>query len=388
MLAPPLARVQGEEKIVDFDTPCLMVDEAVLEENIRRMAERVRSLGVRLRPHVKTHKIPELAKRQLAAGAVGITVAKVGEAEVMAAAGIDDIFIAYPLVTLSKIERALELAQNRRILFGVDSLEGARMLAAAAVERGTRAEARLEIDTGMRRTGVAETEAEETAAAIARLEGIKLSGIFTFRGSLLEGRPTLDRRAAGIDEGRRMVDLAERLRRRGIAVDEVSVGSTPTAEFAGSVRGVTEVRPGTYIFNDRMQVAYGACPADACALSVLVTVISTPGPDRIVVDGGSKCFATDAPPGTAPLDLVGFGEVLGRPGLTLTRMSEEHGVIELTGGERFAIGDTLRIIPNHVCTTVNLHDSLRLLERGRAAAPSSTDRDARSIRIAARGRLC
>jgi len=306
---------------------------------------------------------------------------------VMAAAGIDDIFIAYPLVTPSKIGRALELARERRILFAVDSLEGARMLAGAAVERGTQAETRLEIDTGMHRTGIAENEAEETAAAIARLEGIRLNGIFTFRGSLLEGRPTLDRRKAGIDEGRRMALLAERLRGRGVAVDEVSVGSTPTAEFAGSVQGVTEVRPGTYIFNDRMQVAYGACPADACALSVLVTVVSTPGPDRIVIDGGSKCFATDAAPGTPPLDLVGFGEVLGRPGLTLTRMSEEHGVIELAGAEPFAIGDTLRIIPNHVCTTVNLHDSLWLLERSRDAAASSKERAARSIGIAARGRL-
>ena len=388
MVAPPIARMQGEECDVDFETPCLLVDERILMENIRRMAESADTLGVRLRPHVKTHKVPELARRQLAAGAVGITVAKVGEAEVMAAAGIEDIFIAYPLVTPSKIARALKLARGRKILFGVDSLEGARMLAGAAVERGLTAEARLEIDTGMHRTGVAETKAEETAAAIARLEGLELTGIFTFRGSMIEGRPTLDRREAGIDEGRRMAALAERLRRRGIGIAEVSVGSTPTAEFAGSVQGVTEVRPGTYIFNDRMQVAYGACPADACALSVLVTVVSAPGPDRIVIDGGSKCFATDAPPGAAPLDLVGFGEVLGHPGLTITRMSEEHGVIELTGGERFSIGDQLRIIPNHVCTTVNLHDSLWLLAEGPEAGSSSNKRPARSVQIAARGRLC
>lgn len=372
---------------MDFDTPCLLVDETVLEENIRRMAELAGSLGVRLRPHVKTHKIPELAKRQLAAGAVGITVAKVGEAEVMAAAGIDDIFIAYPLVTPSKIARALDLARDRRILFAVDSIEGARMLASAAVEQGMRTEARLEIDTGMHRTGVAETEAEETAAVIAKLEGIELNGIFTFRGSMLEGRPTLDRLKAGIDEGRRMAKLAELLRRSGIAIEEVSVGSTPTAEFAGTIDGVTEIRPGTYIFNDRMQTAYGACPLDACALSVLVTVVSAPGPDRIVVDGGSKCFSTDASPGSAPLDLVGFGEVLGRPELTLTRMSEEHGIIELNGGERFSIGDQLRIIPNHVCTTVNLHDSLWLLEGGSAGEASSRGPGARALGIAARGRL-
>jgi D-serine deaminase-like pyridoxal phosphate-dependent protein len=329
---------------------------------------------------VKTHKVPELAALQLAAGACGITVAKVGEAEVMAAGGVRDIFIAYPLVTEAKIRRAMDLVDRCRVIFAVDSIKGARMLSKAAVERGVRAEVRLEIETGMRRTGVPIADVGALCEEIASLGAIEIGGIFTFRGALLEGRPTLDRRAAGLDEARTMVALAERLRLRGIGIRDVSVGSTPTAEFACTVPGVTEIRPGTYIFNDRMQAAYGDCTIEDCALSVLVTVVSAPAPDRIIVDGGSKTFSTDVAPGNPPLELRGYGEVVGAPELLLERMSEEHGVITLPPGRRFEVGDRLKVVPNHVCTTVNLHDSLWIIEDGAEGTGG-----ARELRIAARG---
>ncbi|HUX21576.1 MAG TPA: amino acid aldolase, partial [Spirochaetia bacterium] len=224
--------------------------------------------------------------------------------------------------------------------------------------------------------------AEDFCEAIAGLAAIEIGGIFTFRGALLEGRPTLDRRAAGLDEGRTMAALAERLRLRGMTIRDVSVGSTPTAEFACTVPEVTEIRPGTYIFNDRMQAAYGDCTIEDCALSVLVTVVSTPAPDRIIVDGGSKTFSTDVAPGIPPLDLRGYGEVAGAPELVLDRMSEEHGVITLPPGRQFKVGDRLKIVPNHVCTTVNLHDSLWIVEDGAAGEVG-----ARELKIAARGQV-
>jgi len=366
---------------MELATPCLLVDETKLKENIRRMAELSQKTRTALRPHVKTHKTAEIAHMQMAAGAVGITVAKVSEAEVMAAAGIGDIFVAYPLVTEEKIERALDLSERGRIVFALDSVEGARMLSQATIRRGKRVEARLEIDTGMRRTGVPPAQAARLAQAIRDLAGIDLRGIFTFRGAMIDGKGTLDRRTAGLDEGRTMAGLAEQLRAGGTDIVEVSVGSTPTAESAATVTGVTEVRPGTYVFNDRMQVAYGACSIDDCALSVLVTVVSTPSSGRIVVDGGSKTFSTDAVPGSPPLCLRGHGEVLGSPDLLLDRLSEEHGVIELPKGgppvEKPRIGDRLRVIPNHVCTTVNLHSRLWLVD--------ALGKPTRELSIAARG---
>ena len=361
------------------DTPCIIIDGERVARNIERMASIAREAGVVLRPHVKTHKSPELARMQLDAGAGGVTVAKVSEAEVMADGGVDDIFIAYPLATAEKVERALDLADRCRLLFAIDGIDGARILSAAATRRNRRVEARMEIDTGMRRTGVLPENAAALAAAVAAAGSIELSGIFTFRGSILDGAPTPDRRAAGLQEGRLMAEIAEGLRSAGFAIRDVSVGSTPTAEFACRVPGVTEIRPGTYIFNDRMQVAYGACSLEDCAASILVTVASVPSADRIVVDGGSKTFSTDAAPGKAPFELRGYGEVAGTPDLVLERLSEEHGIIPTAGGHRFRVGERLRIIPNHVCTTINLHDRMWMSSTGAE--------ELRELPVAARGKL-
>jgi D-serine deaminase-like pyridoxal phosphate-dependent protein len=348
---------------MDLETPCLVVDPIILKRNIARMAMVAQTAGVALRPHVKTHKIPEIAKMQLSAGAKGITVAKVSEAEVMAEAGIDDIFIAYPLATAEKIERALALSNRLRVVFAVDSLYCAQTLSASAARRGMKAEVRLEIETGLNRTGVPIAEAKAFAEQIAGMKGIVLSGIFTFRGSILDGKPTLDRRLAGLSEGQIMVECAARLRQAGLDIREVSVGSTPTAEFACAVPGVTEIRPGSYVFNDRIQIGYGACTVADCALSVLVSIVSVPAFDRIVVDGGSKTFATDTVPGVSPLNLAGYGQVVDHPELLFERMSEEHGIIRVVAkGQPWRIGDCLKIIPKHVCTTVNLHDKLWLVD--------------------------
>jgi D-serine deaminase-like pyridoxal phosphate-dependent protein len=302
------------------ETPHLSIDGAKMKKNIEKMAAIAERNGVALRPHVKTHKIPAIAQAQVEAGAAGITVAKVSEAEVMADAGLEDIFIAYPLVTDSKIRRAVELAQKlKKIIVGVDSLEGARRLWTAAGDQVM--EVRLEIDTGLRRTGVAYDEAVELAREIDAFDNLDLSGIYTYRGAVLGGSPTLDRKNAGLEEGDLMMYLADWMREREISIREVSLGSTPTAEYAAEVEGVTEIRPGTYVFYDRMQARLGACSLDECAATVVCTVVSRPHEDLAVIDGGSKTFATDVQPGIEPLNLEG---VRSRSGVSRSHAREAH----------------------------------------------------------------
>ncbi|WP_246067470.1 alanine racemase [Paenibacillus koleovorans] len=353
---------------MELETPYIRVDSDRLERNIRKMADVAACAGVKLRPHVKTHKIPAIALQQIRAGAAGITVAKLSEAEVMAEHGVKDIFLALPVVSPSKLRRLVRLAEQVRLVVGVDSAEGARLLAAAArgagLERVRKIEVRLEVDTGMRRTGVRYEQALELARRVADMPDIRLSGLYTYRGAMVGGRPTLDLRQAGVDEGRQMVELAERIRAAGIPLEDVSVGSTPTAAYAASVPGVTEIRPGTYVFQDRMQARYGVCGPEDWAASICVTVISRPAEDLAVIDGGSKTFATDIQPGTEPLQLAGYGHVLGLEGVQFERLSEEHGMLRLdpaaAESAKLRIGQRLHIVPNHICSTINLHNQVIL----------------------------
>jgi D-serine deaminase-like pyridoxal phosphate-dependent protein len=219
----------------------------------------------------------------------------------------------------------------------------------------------------------------ELAAGIASLENLRLSGIYTYRGAVLQdGVPTLDLERAGLEEGELMASLAGRMRDRGLEVEDVSLGSTPTAGYAAKVEGVTEIRPGTYVFYDRMQAKLGACSLEECAASVAATVVSRPHEDLAIVDGGSKTFATDVPPGTRPLDLEGFGHVVDYPGAVLERLTEEHGMLRVSREHDLEVGDTVRIIPNHVCSTVNLHDEVFFTDETGAVE---------RVKVAARGKL-
>ncbi len=360
-----------------METPYLVIDEKKMMKNIHNMAEIASKNSVLLRPHVKTHKIPEIARIQLKEGATGITVAKVSEAEVMSANGISDIFIAYPLVVESKIERALNLAKAIDLTVGVDSSYGATRLSEVAARRGQTLNVRLEVDTGLHRTGIYYEDAVSQAVRIHQLEGLRLTGIYTYRGALLDGSPTLDTKAAGIQEGELMVKLAGRIRAAGIDIRDVSVGSTPTAPYVAGIDGVTEIRPGTYVFGDRMQAAFGAMNLDDCAAYIVTTVVSRPSDDLVIVDGGSKTFATDVQPDTKPLCLKGFGTVISHPEALFERMTEEHGMIRIPRQSKIAIGDQLCIIPNHICSTVNLHNFAHL----------KCENDVRRVEIAARGKL-
>lgn len=358
------------------DTPCLLVDIDRLDNNIRKMADLARKNNVALRPHIKTHKSVEIARMQLAAGAQGITVAKISEAEVMVQAGIDDIFIAYPIIGAEKLRRLLDLNRRCRLIVGADSLTGAMAMAEAARQAGQEIAVRLEVDIGFARTGVAQEEMVALAVAISRMSGLRLDGIFAFKAMILAGKPTDDRQAAGLEEGQLAVDLADQIRAAGVAVSSVSIGSTPTAAYAATIPGVTEIRPGTYVFNDIATVRSGACSLEDCAACVLATVVSK-SRDRLVIDGGSKTFSTDNPPDKPPLNLEGFGRILNDDRLVLSRFTEEHGMITISKHAKdWQVGDQLMIVPNHICTTINLHDTLTFVKDGQMV---------RTVRIDARG---
>jgi D-serine deaminase-like pyridoxal phosphate-dependent protein len=348
-----------------IETPSLLINTEIMERNIKQMAERIKPYGVDLRPHCKTHKIPEVAKKQIAAGAVGITAAKLAEAEVMAEHGIDNIFVAYPIISEPKIERVIRLSQRIQLMVGVDSLEGAIKLSEAAKRHDCPIQVRLEVDTGFRRTGVNYNDAINLAYQLQELEFLNFRGIYTFRGSFMEGKPTLEFEKAGLEEGQLMVNLAERMRGDGIHVRDISVGSTPTSPFAAQVKGVTEVRPGTYVYYDRMQAKLKSCSLEDCAAVVRVTVVSRPSEDLMIIDGGSKTFATDVGPNTEPLNLKGFGYVVEAPHAVIERFSEEHGMVLIKREDSFQVGDVIHVIPNHICSTVNLHNKVYFEKEGK-----------------------
>jgi D-serine deaminase-like pyridoxal phosphate-dependent protein len=357
----------------DLETPCVLIDVDRLERNVARAAGWARAHGVRLRPHAKTHKVVEVGRLQLLAGARGLSVAKGSEAEVFAAAGCDDLFIAFPVVGGDKAARLLALAERVRLAVGVDSLEGARSLAAPFAAAARTLDVMLKVDCGLHRVGVEPEEAPPLALRLAETAGLRLRGLFTHAGQSYHQPTPEDVARIGLHEGATLAATADAVRALGLAVEEVSVGSTPTARHALAVKGVTECRPGNYVYHDGSQVALGTCPEDDCALTVLATVVSVPAPERAVLDAGSKTLSSD-PLRPRP---DGHGLVLGTRS-RLQRLSEEHGVIDVAGGDAFRVGQKVRVLPNHACVVSNLHDHVWAI-RGEVVV----DRWA----VAARGRL-
>jgi D-serine deaminase-like pyridoxal phosphate-dependent protein len=347
--------IQPGMSVQDLDTPVLLVDLDRMERNIREWQTAISANGVKLRPHVKTHKVPDIAKMQLAAGASGITVAKVSEAEVFATGGASDIFIAYPLIGVEKWRRVAELSRTCKVIVGVDSEVGARGLSAAAVSAGVTIHARVEIDGGLNRAGVPVEQAEPLCRLVTQLPGLELDGIFGFRSIFFKGANGRSAAEVGREEGEYYVCIANDLRAAGIPIRNISVGSTPTAKHAATIPGITEVRPGTYIFGDYMMAELGAVRYDDVALSILCTVVSRPASDKATIDGGSKTFCGDSIP--ARLNLRGYASAVGTEAF-VESMSEEHGVVRLGENTDMHIGDKVAFYPIHVCTTVNLSDEL------------------------------
>ena len=342
-------------KISELETPAVIVDLDVMERNLSRMADYCRQHQLLLRPHTKTHKIPELAKRQIASGATGITVAKIGEAEVMLDAGITDILIAYPIVGPDKAKRLAKIAERAKITVSLDSEEAAVSISEAVSQRGTKVGILVELDVGFHRCGlVNEVDAARLAKKITSLPGLEFKGLMFFPGHFGVGP---EQRVALRNEVNGFLDRTfEVFEREEVPLSIVSGGSTPSAYESSLFHGVNETRPGTYIFNDRNTAGVDAASWEDCALSVLVMVVSTSVPGRAVIDGGSKTFSSDH---YQAEDGIGFGLVKEDHAAEIERLSEEHGHLNLTHSDRqYKVGERLSVVPNHVCTTVNMHDEI------------------------------
>lgn len=332
----------------ELDTPALVVDLDIMERNLRRVAGYCAEHGLRLRPHTKTHKSTFLARQQLALGAAGLTVAKVGEAEVMLAARPADLLVAFPVIGETKLRRLAAVARETQVAVALDSFVAASELSASAVAAGVEFGILIEIDAGLGRVGVAPGEAVDLARAASRLPNIGLRGIAFYPGHIKQ--PDKEK----LDELSRTVEaVCNDLRSARFDPEIISGGSTPLLFHSHEIRSMNEIRPGTYVFNDRNTVASGACALADCAASILVTVVSHTRADRMIVDGGSKTFSSDRDVAGGP----GFGHLIDAPEAVFHRMNEEHGFIDLTGTDRrFEIGEKTRIIPNHICVAVNLHE--------------------------------
>jgi D-serine deaminase-like pyridoxal phosphate-dependent protein len=337
----------------DLDTPALVIDLDRVEANIAEMAQLSRQAGVRLRPHTKTHKMIEIARMQIDAGASGITCAKVGEAEVMVKAGFDDILIAYPIFGKAKLARLQALREHARILVSLDSVEVAKGLGELGVASGQPIEIYVEVDTGQHRMGRPPgPPTVELIKQLAEIKGVTIVGLLTHAGHAYNATTLAEREPVIDSEVSDLVATQELCASAGIIFDEISVGSTPSARSEMKHQGVTEIRPGTYVFNDTNMIRLGVATQATCAAHIVATVVSRATPERFIIDAGSKCFTSD---GAA---LPRWIQVDGRDDLTMKFITEEHGVgeIDLSRGGQLSIGDRLELIPSHACPVINLFD--------------------------------
>ncbi|BCJ46974.1 hypothetical protein GCM10010168_35060 [Actinoplanes ianthinogenes] len=337
--------------LADLPTPCVTVDAGVLERNLRAMAAGATGRGLALRPHAKTHKCVEIARRQVELGAGGLTVATISEAEVFADGGLDDLFIAYPIwPSPQRAARLRALAGRVALRVGIDSAASAEALARAVPGL----EVLVEVDSGHHRSGVGPRSAGEVAVA-ADQAGLRVRGVFTFPGHAYgPGR----QRPAAEDEATALALAAESVSAKGLDAGVRSGGSTPTVTFSGA-DPLTELRPGVYVFGDAQQVELGSCGWGEVALTVASTVVSRSGP-RVILDAGSKVLGADRQAWA-----TGFGRLLGHPDARITALSEHHATVTFPDDVPVPrLGDVLRVVPNHVCATVNLADELIVVSDG------------------------
>ena len=370
--------------IEEIPTPALLISRRRMERNLRRMQERADQEGAALRPHIKTHKMVALARRQRELGARGLTVAKTSEAEVFAGAGFDDLRIAYTVVGEDKHRRIASLAKSVRVSFCVDSLEAARQASVVYAAYGVVVDVLIEIDTGYGRCGISWDDAglPDFARQVALLPNLRFVGILTHEGDAYPTSGHVEERRAAVHNAMvtardRMLKVAALLRLAdvpGVQSDrfEISLGCTPSmGVFENRKREgyrITEMRPGNYAFNDMMQVSAGTCKLVDCALTVLAAVIScrrdARGTERLFLDAGRKVFTSDQ----APL-FPGYGCVLynaarmvPHPHVRLVGLSEEHGWCQVLGGATYGIGDKVRVVPNHACVVVNTQKKAMIVE--------------------------
>ena len=367
----------------ELPTPQVLVDRLRLERNILRMQEAVSAGGMRLRPHVKTHKSPWIARQQTAAGAIGITCAKLGEAEVFARAGFGDIRVAYPVQPLNA-GRIGDLLDRCRVSIVIDDPGVAADWSRELTRLGRTLDVLVKVDVGFHRCGIdpRAADAADVVARMAGLPGLRLRGLLSHAGHAYQAGSPDDILRIARDERDILCGLAGELRALGVEVGELSVGSTPSARASAALEGLTEMRCGNYVFYDRTQVGLGAAMLDDCALTVLATVVSRPARDRLILDCGSKTLTNDGARGFGAAH--GFGLVLpatraNEPdeSLTIERLSEEHATVHAAGGRTsLRPGDRVRVLPNHACVVANMVDELLLVD---------DEIELRKLPVAARG---
>ena len=358
----------------EVPTPALVVDAAIARRNIQRMADYVRRHNLRLRPHTKTHKSKMLARLQRDAGAPGLTVAKAGEAEVMREIS-EDILVAYPAIDPIRCRRLAALARSACVRVAVDTAAGIEALAAAATAAGGTIGILVELDVGMERTGVA-TAAETLALAqlVARQAGLRLDGLLCYPGNIWAPADSQGPLLAVVSA--RLEEAIALWSRHGLEAKNVSGGSTPTALQSHLVKPYTEIRPGTYIYNDMNTVHGGYCTPHDCAARIVCTVVSDAVRNQVIVDGGTKTFTSDL---CLPARESGHGFIVEYPNAKIVRLSEEHGRVDVSRcARRPKVGERVTVIPNHICPCVNLYDAFWWVE---------DNGEARQIPVGARGLL-
>ena len=341
-----------------LETPAVLVDLGVAEQNLKRWQACCEARGIANRPHIKTHKLVPLARRQIDLGAAGITCQKIGEAEVMASAGIADILITFNILSRAKLDRLMALAARTKLKVVADNDTVIDGLSEAAARAGTRLGVLVECDTGGGRCGV---QSAEAALALAKLvdsrPGLGFEGLMTY--------PATGTRASVATFFEAARDGCERA---GLEVRTVSTGGSPEMWREEGLEPVTEYRAGTYVYNDRKQIRAGAASVETCALTVLATVVSCPRTDRAVIDAGSKVLTSDL------MGLSGHGLVVGHPASSVAVLSEEHGVLDLSAApDSLTVGDRIRIVPNHVCVVSNMFDTVHLLNGERVLCAHRVD---------------
>src|SRR5690625_2646510 len=346
-----------------MDTPTLLLDIDQLDRNIEEIMQFSKDHHVAYRPHIKTHKCAMIAKRQIDFGAVGITVATVGEAEVMAEAGIQSILIAYPIVKEEKLKRILPLLDKTSIIVTIDSIEQASILNTFLRKHHKNLEVWIKINSGLNRCGVEpKEEVVQLAKYIHTMPGLELSGVFTHAGHSYAATSEEEIQAIAYKEAEAVVESAKLCEAEGIHIPHRSIGSTPTFKIAGAVEGITEIRPGNAVFYDMVQVGLGVATVEKCALTVIASVGSIKD-NHVVIDAGSKTLNLDRG-AHGNENVAGDGYIIEYPHLVIERLSEEHGIIPLENPESLSLGEEITIIPNHACTVVNLFDYYTVQQHG------------------------
>lgn len=348
--------------ISDLRTPAVLIDRKKALHNIRKMQAAATATGLRLRPHTKTHKSPLIAQWQVDQGAVGICCAKLGEAEVFADAGFKDIRLPYP-INPSNADRLIALLDRTHLSFIVDHPGVAKQWSDCMTRAKKEVDILVKVDVGFHRCGIDpdSRDALNIIKEIAALPRLRFKGLLSHAGQAYHAHSEDELRKMAEAEARTMSDLAERCRKHGVPVEEISAGATPPARFSIRCKEFTEFRPGNYVYFDRTQVALGAASFEDCALTVLATVVSKPAKNRVVFDSGSKALTNDGARGFTPAP--GSGVVIGHDNLLIERLSEEHATVKATDGStKLEPGDRVRIIPNHSCVVSNLVDQAWIVD--------------------------